>query len=162
MQEARQIALQIGRTSDAAYEEASARDYREWMAFREFDEYPRLIEPPNVPFKSLPMTRDEFVEDAMYELDANFNAGRPDGRRVKGKQHRNRVRRGLERGYDLREFGSQDTEAMRKEIRKAMFGNPLVAWFLSFIISNWGDDIIAWIIGKLFPVSGRNSLGELK
>lgn len=104
------------------------------------------------------MTRETFVYESMQELET-FNSARPEGRRVKGQKHRNRVQRGLERGWDLKEQG-KDMEAVAAGVRTAMFGNPLVMWFLSFIISNWGDDIIAWILKKLFPAQGHFWEGE--
>lgn len=96
------------------------------------------------------MTREEFVEDAMYELEGDFNANRPEHKRVKKRKDKQRVRKGLERGYDLREQNA-DVETIEKEVRKAVVGNPLVAWLISFIISNYGDEIIAWILKMLFP-----------
>lgn len=109
-----------------------------------------------------PQEREEWVDDQMYEAEHSFNAGRPERKRVplKKPKERKRLRKGLERGLDLREEG-KDVDTIRAEVKKTMFGSGWLLMLFSFFIENWGDDIIAWIISKLFP-SGHQPIGEVQ
>lgn len=94
-------------------------------------------------------TREEFVATGMEDLES-FNSMRPQKRRVKKEKHKEKVRKGLESGYDKRMAG-KDLDTIRTELKQELFGSIWIT-IISFIISNWGDDIIEWIIGKLIPL----------
>lgn len=99
------------------------------------------------------MTRDEFVEDGLYDAEHSFNADRPQSRRFPHKKpkERKRLAKGLGLGFDLREAGKAPVEIAIK-LKQEMFGSIWMV-LIQFIWSQWGDDIIAWIIGRLFPVA---------